>query len=105
MLKPDNAVQTVPQAPPSPYWVLLVALLLPGMGQALNNTPWRGLFMACFMVMLGLITFSLAAVGVSWVGKLAGGLFVYSLSVMDAYYWARYRVEIFRQGVALTPDS
>ena len=73
MLKPSNAEQTGPQAPLSPYWVLLVALLLPGMGQVLNNTPWRGLFMACFMVILGLITFNLAAVGVSWVGKLAGG--------------------------------
>ncbi len=101
MLKPSNAEQTVPPAPPSPYWVLLVALLLPGMGQALNNTPWRGLLMACFMVMLGLVTFSLAAVGVSWVGKLAGGLFIYALSVMDAYYWARYRVEICRRDVAL----
>ncbi len=104
MLKPSNAEQTVPQAPLSPYWVLLVALLLPGMGQVLNNTPWRGLFMACFMVILGLITFNLAAVGVSWVGKLAGGLFVYSLSVMDAYYWARYRVEIFRQGASFNID-
>lgn len=83
--------------PLSPKWVLLVAILLPGVGQVLNNTPLRGLIMVGFMLMLGLITFNLAQPHVSMVGKLAGGIFIYALSVMDAYYWAKYRSEIYRR--------
>jgi hypothetical protein len=88
-----------PLKPPlSPWAVMAVAILLPGMGQVLNNTPTRGFFMASFMILLGLITFNLAEPHVSLVGKLAGGLFIYALSIMDAYYWARYRAERFRTG-------
>lgn len=84
------------QPPLSPLVVLLVAILLPGVGQVLNNTPTRGFFMVCFMIMLGLITFNLAQPHISMVGKLSGGIFIYALSVIDAYYWARYRSERFR---------
>jgi hypothetical protein len=75
--------------------VLLVAILLPGMAQVLNNAPKRGFFMACFMIILGLITFNLAQPHISMVGKLAGGIFIYAISVLDAYYWAKYRIAIF----------
>jgi hypothetical protein len=86
-----------PLKPPlSPKWVLLTAILLPGVGQLLNNAPLRGLLMIGFMLILGLITYNLAEPHISMVGKLAGGIFIYALSVMDAYYWARYRTEIFR---------
>jgi hypothetical protein len=81
--------------PYQPKWVLLTAILLPGVGQVLNNTSIKGLVMLCFMVILGLITFNLAAPHISMVGKLAGGIFIYALSVMDAYYWAKYRWEVF----------
>ncbi len=84
------------KAPIAPQWVLLIAILLPGMGQVVNNTPVKGLVMICFMVILGLITFNLAQPHISMVGKLAGGIFIYALSVMDAYYWAKYRWERFK---------
>jgi len=84
------------KAPIAPQWVLLIAILLPGMGQVVNNTPVKGLVMICFMVILGLITFNLAQPNISMVGKLAGGIFIYALSVMDAYYWAKYRWERFK---------
>lgn len=83
------------QQPVAPKWVLLTAILLPGMGQVLNNAPKRGFYMACFMIILGLITFNLAQPHISMVGKLAGGIFIYAISVLDAYYWARYRMEVF----------
>ncbi|HSI95021.1 MAG TPA: hypothetical protein VK938_02925 [Methylophilaceae bacterium] len=86
-----------PVGPPMrPHIVLLVALILPGVGQVLNNTPMRGLTMLFFMLMLGVITFNLAGPEISVVGKFAGGIFVYAISVMDAYYWARYRWERHR---------
>lgn len=88
-----------PVRPPlSPYLVLLTAVVLPGMGQALNNTPLRGLVMTMFAIILGLITYHLAGPRVSAVGHIAGGLFVYAISVMDAYYWARMRSALFQRG-------
>ncbi|GBG13454.1 uncharacterized protein NMK_1001 [Novimethylophilus kurashikiensis] len=85
--------------PLHPLLVLVIAMFLPGVGQVINNTPTRGLMMLFFMLMLGVVTFNLAAPGVSIVGKFAGGLFIYALSVMDAYYWAKYRWEKFRRSV------
>lgn len=86
------------QQPMNPKLVLLIAILLPGMGQVINNAPKRGFFMACFMIILGLITFNLSQPIISMVGRLAGGIFIYAISIMDAYYWAKYRTELFKQG-------
>jgi len=92
-------VSNTPQndRPLGPIYVLLIAIFLPGMGQVVNNTPKKGFLMACFMIILGLITFNLAEPERSWVGKLAGGVFIYAISVIDAYYWAKYRQEIFKR--------
>ena len=78
-------------------WILLIAILLPGMGQVFNNTPKRGFLMVSFMVILGLITFNLAQPHISMVGKLSGGIFIYAISILDAYYWAKYRVTLYTQ--------
>lgn len=90
------------KAPLAPLWVLLTAILLPGMGQVVNNTPVKGLVMISFMLILGMITFNLAQPHISMVGKLAGGIFIYALSIMDAYYWAKYRWEAFKSNWVIT---
>lgn len=84
------------RAPMHPLVVLLIALVLPGVGQVINHAPTRGLMMLFFMLMLGVITYNMAGPEISIVGKFAGGIFVYAVSVMDAYYWARYRAERYR---------
>ena len=92
-----DSTETKPiKAPLAPILVLIIAILLPGMGQVINNTPVKGLVMICFMIILGLITFNLAQAHISMVGKLAGGIFIYAISIMDAYYWAKYRWERFK---------
>ncbi|HDY84222.1 hypothetical protein LCGC14_0538990 [marine sediment metagenome] len=83
------------KAPLSPYLVLFIAIVLPGMGQVLNNTPLRGLIMLGFMLMLGVLTYQVASPEVSVIGKFAGGIFLYSIMIFDAYYWAKYRSLIF----------
>lgn len=80
-----------------PYLVLCVAIILPGVGQVLNNAPMRGLTMVFFMLVLGVVTFNLANPEVSVIGQFAGGIFIYALSVMDAYLWARVRWQLSRQ--------
>jgi hypothetical protein len=92
-----NETKTEKIKPPlDPKWVLFISILFPGVGQVINNTPVKGLVMVCFMIILGLITFNLAQPQISMVGKLAGGIFIYALSIMDAYYWAKYRWERFK---------
>lgn len=81
---------------PPPPLVLAVALVLPGMGQVLNREPTRGLVFAFFALLLGTFTMVTADPGVSWVGKLSGGLFVHALAVLDAYRRARVRTETLR---------
>jgi hypothetical protein len=76
--------------------ILLVALVLPGMGQVLNREPVRGLTFAFFVLLLGTFTLITADPSVSWVGKLSGGLFVHAMAMLDAYKRARIREEISR---------
>jgi hypothetical protein len=81
--------------PPHPYLVLATAIVLPGCGQVLNRQPIRGLMFLFFMTLLGGITFITAPPQASLIGHLAGGLFVYALSLPDAYRTARLRWTLF----------
>lgn len=83
--------------PLHPYVVLLVALLLPGVGQLLNNMPGRAAAMVFYTLVLGVVSYHLTSPGMSFVGRHAGGLFIYAIAVLDAYRWARYRWEVFHR--------
>ena len=53
-----------PAKPPlHPLWVLLIAVLLPGVGQVINNSPKRGLMFLFFIMSLGWVTLHLAPPG------------------------------------------
>jgi hypothetical protein len=80
--------------PLNPYLVLAAAIVLPGIGQVLNETPRRGLVMVLFMLILGWVTLYTTTPDHSFVGRYAGGFFVYAISVMDAYRFARIRKAI-----------
>ncbi|MEO8243168.1 MAG: hypothetical protein ABI832_12740 [bacterium] len=77
--------------PINPYVVLVSAIILPGSGQVWNRLPFRGLTFLFFMVLLGAFTVVTAGPEISLVGKLSGGLFVYAISIFDAYKTARMR--------------
>ena len=82
--------------PVNPRLVLAVALLLPGMGQVLNRQPVRGLVFVCFAVLLGGFTLKTAAPDVSFVGKLAGAIFVWAMAVLDAYKTAKIKNAVWQ---------
>lgn len=82
--------------PVHPYKVLAAALLLPGTGQVLNGTPQRGLVFLFFMIMLGWVSMNLMPAEASFIGRTIGGVFIYGLSVIDAYRRARIRYEQWR---------
>jgi hypothetical protein len=89
--------QHSPKPPFHPYLVLGVALVLPGMGQVVNNQPNRGLLFLFTMIALGYVTYHLSTPEISLIGRYAGGVFIYAFSLMDAYKWARIRWVIFHQ--------
>jgi len=77
--------------PIHPYLVLLIAMVAPGSGQWAAGNIQRGVMFAWFMLILGWVTWHLAGPGASVIGRLSGGLFIYALSIIDAYKLARIR--------------
>jgi len=76
----------------APGLVLLLAILLPGAGHVAIGETRRALTFVCFMLALGWITTRLAPPAASFIGRHAGGFFVYALSVTDAYRLAALAV-------------
>lgn len=74
-----------------PLLVLAAAIVLPGAGHVLNRTPVRGLMFVFYILLLGVVTYHLTTPDHSMIGRLAGGLFVYAISIMDAYRTAALR--------------
>ena len=83
--------------PPSPHLVLAAAVLLPGCGHVLAGHPQRGLGFLMFTLMLGTVTWHLSTPETSLIGRWAGGLFIYALSIPDAYRIARVNYERWRR--------
>lgn len=88
----------VPSKPPHPYAVLAAAIVLPGSGQLWLGQSQRALMFLFFMLVLGWLTAHYAPPTSSFIGRHAGGVFVYALSVLDAYKIARVRWEVWRRG-------
>jgi hypothetical protein len=86
-----------PRRPVHPLLVLPVAILLPGFGHTLLGFSMRGLVFQIFMIMLGWLTWHMSSPDRSLAGRLAGGLFIYAFSIMDAYRLARLRWDAFQR--------
>lgn len=87
-----------PDATPSPYAILAAAAVLPSSGHVWLGLAQRGLTFLFFMIVLGWATVHVAPPEASFVGRHAGGFFVYALSVLDAYRIARIRRETAKAG-------
>jgi hypothetical protein len=70
-----------------------MAFVLPGSGQVFNGDPTRGVIMQFAMLFMGYITWQLTDPSISTIGRLAGGLLVYVISVVDANGVAKRRVQ------------
>jgi hypothetical protein len=77
--------------PLHPYLVLAIAIVLPGMGHVLCGRARRGLTLQLFMIALAFVTWQLSSPQRSLVGRMAGGIFIYALSLPEAYRLARIR--------------
>lgn len=90
------AAATLPK-PFNPYLILALATVLPGVGHVALGQQARGLGFAFFTALFGVLTWHLSTPDISLVGRLSGGLFVWALSIPDAYRVAKLRWERWRQ--------
>lgn len=86
-----NLTKSVRAPQPNSYLVLAAAILLPGVGHVLVGKAQRGLGFAFFTLVGAWLTTKFAAPDVDVIGRHAAGLFVWALSVPDAYRSARLR--------------
>lgn len=93
----DVQPAAAPKKPWHPYLILAAALLLPGMGHVLSGKPVKGLQFAFFVVLFGWLTTKIAPPEATFIGQHAGGVFVWCLSVLDAYRLGRLRWEEWRR--------
>ena len=89
---------TTPRAPWNPYVVLALALLAPGAGHVALVQPQRGFGFAFFSLLLALVSWHTTTADHSFIGRSAAGLFVWAISIPDAYRLARIRYEMWRNG-------
>jgi len=84
--------------PLHPYTVLAIAIALPGMGQVVNGQPQRGFGFALLTLILGLLSWHTTTPDHSFIGRSAGGLFVWALAIPDAYRLALARYQAWQRG-------
>lgn len=75
--------------PANPYLVLLLSIILPGAGHVAIGEARRGLAFALFVLLFSILTYITTTPDKSFVGRHAGGLFIWALSIPDAYRRAR----------------
>ena len=80
--------------PVNPYVVLFLAILLPGAGHVAIGEARRGLAFALFVLLFSFLTYMTTTPEQSFIGRYAGGLFIWALSIPDAYRRARIRYSI-----------
>jgi hypothetical protein len=76
--------------PINPYKVLATALI-PGAGHVLLGLQQRGLMFLFFTIILGWVSTKIIPVEMSFFSRHVGGIFVYGISILDAYKTARIR--------------
>lgn len=82
--------------PRHPYVVLAAALVLPGAGHVLQGKAQRGLMFLFFTLILGWVSLRIMPEQASFFARHAGGIFIYGISVIDAYKLARVNWETWK---------
>ena len=90
------AASAADKPPFHPYLVLAMSVF-PGIGQIFNGDSKRAFMFAFSMLSLGWISYHLTTPEHSFLGRYAGGIFVYAMSILDAYKHARLRWELWHR--------
>ena len=84
----------------NPRLVLALAILFPGAGHVAAGQAPRGLCFALFAILFMVLSYMTTTPEHSFIGRHAGGLFVWALSITDAYRLAKIRYEALRRAAA-----
>lgn len=76
--------------PQNPKLALALSVL-PGFGHVFLGLPFRGLKFLLFIILLGWLSHHLMPPHAGFFGRNIGGIFVWGLSILDAYKVARIR--------------
>lgn len=90
--------------PRNPYAILAAAVLLPGSGHVLQGQAQRGLMFLFFTAVLGWASTHVMPETASFIGRHIGGVFIYGISVIDAYRTARINWETWKHAQHQKPD-
>lgn len=85
------------RAPINPYAVLALAIAAPGAGHVAIGQPYRGLGFAFFALLLAILSWHTTTPDHTFIGRSAFGLFVWAMSIPDAYKLARIREAAWRR--------
>jgi hypothetical protein len=80
--------------PLNPHFILFLAIILPGAGHVAIGEPRRGLAFALFVLLFSILTYMTTTPEHSFLGRHAGGLFIWAISIPDAYRRARILVSV-----------
>ena len=83
-------------APRDPRLVLLAAIVLPGSGHVLQGRAPRGLMFLFFTIILGWASSHVMPETASFFGRHIGGIFIYGMSIIDAYKWSKMKWEVWK---------
>jgi hypothetical protein len=83
--------------PLNPRLVLVLAILFPGAGHVAIGQTQRGFCFLLFAILFMVLSYMTTTPEHSFIGRHAGGLFVWALSITDAYKLAKIRYEAFRR--------
>jgi hypothetical protein len=92
-------------APHNPRLVLLAAIILPGSGHVLQGRAQRGLMFLFFMIILGWASSHVMPETASFFGRHIGGIFIYGMSIIDAYKWSKVSLEVWKHTKTKVADS
>ena len=88
--------------PMNPHLVLALAILFPGAGHVAVGQIPRGFCFLLFTILFMVLSYLTTTPEHSFVGRHAGGLFIWALSIPDAYRLARIRYEAVRRAESAT---
>jgi hypothetical protein len=75
----------MPMPKPKHSLLVFVVSLMPGAGHVLLGQAQRGLMFIFFMTILGWISLKLMPENASFIGRHIGGVFIWGMSIIDAY--------------------
>ena len=83
---------------------ILLAAIFPGGGHLLQGRTQRGLVFLFFMIILGWVSTKVTPETFSFFGRHIGGVFIYGLSIIDAYKWSKVKWEMWKHEKSEPPQ-